>query len=210
MSFNPSIPNISDFTAISQQQILANFQAINNTFFIDHVALTAVEDVGQHKSLTFKYQVGNPTTAANQSAIYTKLDGSSLPQLFFRPSSDQTPIQLTNSNLNTLQTGASGDTQSSFLAGPFTIYMGIVRNPPDGTVVTLLPSSTLEYVGLTTVISDDGTGRNPGVRSGSNAAAINIAANQFTISYNTAEFTVIINGVPTILKPIIYYMAIGQ
>lgn len=196
MSFNPAIPNVTDFTAISQQQILANFQAINNTFLIDHVALTAVEDVGQHKSLTFRPQVGNPTTGADQSALYTKLDGSNLPQLFFRPSSDQTPIQLTNSNLNTVQTGASIDTQSSFLAGPFTIYMGIVRNATNLQVVTLLPSSTLIYVGLSTILS------NTRIPTAFNiASAVNIAGNQFTIRYMPiASFT------PT---PIIYYMAVG-
>ncbi len=186
---------MGDFTAISQKQMLANFQAINNTFLIDHVALTAVEDVGQHNALTLRPQLADPATSATQCALYNKLV-STVPQLFFRPSSNQTPIQLSNSNLNTVQTGALGGTQSSFLAGPFTIYMGYVLNCPNLQVVTLLPSSTLIYVGLTTYIN--------GIRvptAFNTAAAVNIAANQFTVRYQPiASFTV---------PPVIYYMAIG-
>ncbi len=193
MSYNPNIPNIGDFTAISQQQMLANFQSINNTFLIDHVALTSVEDVGMHNSLTLRPQAVDPSTGVDQSAIYNKLVGG-VPQLFFRPSINQTPIQMSNSNLNTLQTGAPGSTQSSFLAGPFTIYMGYIPSCPNGQIVTLLPSSTLLYVGLTTVLVTNAVGL------ASTAAAINIAGNQFTVSYNTTQISL----------PTIYYTAVGQ
>lgn len=197
MSYNPSIPNIGDFTSISQKQMLANFQAINNTFFIDHIALTALEDVGRHNALTFRPLSGDPTTSSDQVAIYNKIV-SGLPQLFFRPNSNATPIQLTNSNLNTVQTGAPGGTQSSFLAGPFTIYMGYVVNCPNGQVVTLLPSSSLKYVGISTFLF------NSRISSAINiAAVVNISANQFTIKYDP----LVISFIPA---PTIYYMAIGQ
>jgi hypothetical protein len=174
---------------------LANFQSINSTWLIDHVALTAVEDVGKHNALTFRPQVGDPTTSATQSALYSKLDGSSIPQLFFRSNSNPTPIQLTNSNLNTVQTGAPGSTQTSFLAGPFTIYMGFILNCPDTQLVTLLPSSTLLYVGLSTHLNGTDV---PGLASTS--VATNIVGNTFIIRYNTTQIT----------NPNIYYMAIGQ
>lgn len=195
MSYNPSIPNIGDFTAISQKQMLANFQSINSTFLIDHVALTSVENVGQHNALTLVPQAGDPATTATQSAIYNKIV-SSLPQLFFRPSTNQTPIQLSNSNLNTVQTGAPGSTQSSFLAGPFTIYIGYVVGCTDGQVIVLPGSTTLLYVGLSTSLNQ--------VRSTTItiAAAINIIVNQFTIHFDSA----IASFTP---KPNIYYMAIG-
>jgi hypothetical protein len=186
---------VGDFTAISQKQMLANFQAINTTFLIDHVALTAVEDVGKHNALTLRPQNSDPTTAADQSAIYNKLV-SGLPQLFFRPSSNQTPIQLSNPNLNTPQTFAPGSTQSSFLAGPFTIYMGYIIGCANGQVVSLTPSSTLLYVGLSTHLLG-----NVSVGLASTSAAVGITANQFTVSYNATQITT---------NPLIYYMAIGQ
>jgi hypothetical protein len=197
MSYNPSIPNIGDFTALSQKQMIANFQAINNTFLIDHVALTAVENVGMHNSLTLRPQTIDPTTAVDQSAIYNKIV-SSFPQLFFRPSSNQTPIQLSNSNLNTVQTGASGDTQSSFLAGAFTIYLGIVRSCPPLQLITVSPSSTLIYVGLTTYLNGGALPTTLNL-----AAAIDILGNQFKIKYDSLNLSFT-------TPPTIYYMAIGQ
>jgi hypothetical protein len=196
MSFSPNAPLPGDFLAISQKQILANFQAIANTWLIDHVPLTAVEDVGKHISLTLRPQAVDPTTLAGQSAIYNKLV-STVPQLFFRPDTNQTPIQLSNSNLNTLQTGASPSSQSSFLAGPFTIYFGFIPNATVGQLITLLPATTLKYVGLSTVLV--GTDQ---VRIASTAAAFGMTANQFQITYNNSA-----DGIPT--PPTIYYTAIG-
>lgn len=161
----------------------------------NHVALTAVENQGLHDALVFRPQSGDPTTTASQSALYNKLV-STVPQLFFRPDTNQTPIQLTNSNLNTVQTGASGGTQSSFLAGPFTIYLGYVINCPDAQLVTLLPSSTLFYVGLSTSLNGN---VQPGLATTSTATNIN--ANQFTIRYNNTQITT---------PPNIYYMAVGR
>lgn len=195
MSFNPSIPVATDFRAVSQRQILSNFQAIASAWLENHVPLTAVDNVGKHEVLSLRFQTVDPTTAANQSAIYNKLVAG-VPQLFFRPNTDQTPIQLSNSNLNTLQTGATGDAQSSFLAGPFTIYMGYIRDCPDTQLVTLLPSSTLIYVGLSTILQ----GTVP-VGIASTATATNIAANTFIVRYNNTQIT----G----NNATIYYTAVG-
>lgn len=197
MSFSPNIPNLTDFLAISQKQLLANFQAINDAFLQNHVSLTNDVNFGKHDQLTLRPQAADPNTVGGQSAIYNKLVGGQ-PQLFFRPNDNQTPIQLTNSNLNTAQTGATEDKQSSFLAGPFTIYMGYIRNCPNGQVVTLLPSSTLIYVGLTTIVESGIVG------SGlSFASATSVGGNQFTVTYGPPLTTFTPN-------PTIYYLAIGQ
>lgn len=195
MSYNSSIPNAGDFLSLSQKQILSNFQSINNSFFEDHVALTAVEDVGKHNYLTFTAQIGDPATAADQCALYNKIV-SSVPQLFFRPSNNGTPIQLTNSNLNTIQTGGPTNTQSSFLAGPFTIYFGYVVNCPISQLMTMPGSSTLIYVGLSTIK----TNSTPNNNQGSNTAvATDITGNQFTIR----------RAAVSLVNPTVYYTAIG-
>ena len=193
MSYNPNIPNPPDFLALSQKQILANFQTINKAFVQDHVAL-GLSNQGMHNSLTLRPQSIDPTTGANQCAIYNKLV-SGTPQLFFRSNVGHSPIQWSNSNLSTLDTGSVKGSQSSFLAGPFTIYMGFVLNSPNNNIITLTPSSTLIYVGLSTSLNS------PRIPTTVNVAIpVNIAANQFTIRYVTA----------LTIPPTIYYMAIGK
>ncbi len=184
---------IGDFLSISQKQMISNFQAINESFFQNHVGLTAEEDIGKHDLLSLVPQSGDPTTTITQSAIYNKLV-SSVPQLFFRPNSNQTPIQLSNENLDTLQTGASGSVQSSFMAGPFTIYFGYVINCPNPQSVTLLPASNLIYVGLST--SHLGSVFLPNI-----SIATTIVANTFIIEYNFPVGATL---------PVVYYMAVGK
>jgi len=195
MGFNPSIPQPGDFLGISQKQILSNYQAIANAWLENHVPLTNVENVGMHEVLTLRPQGNDPATALGQVALYNKLVAS-VPQLFYRPSLNQTPIQMSNANLNTIQTGAPGNTQSSFIAGPFTVYMGYVANCPNSQLVTVTPSSTLIYVGLSTVKTNAGSGP----QSTYVATPINITGDNFTITHANLS----------LVNPTIYYMAIGQ
>ena len=164
----------------------------------NHVPLTNVDNVGKHEVITLRPQGSDPTTTATQCAIYNKLV-TGVPQLFYRPDTNQTPIQMSNSNLNTLQTGATGDAQSSFIAGPFTVYFGFVLNCPNLQVISLLPSSTLIYVGLSTMIPD---GINVGLAT--TAAPFGMTGNQFTVVYDTVK------GFPGSKQPTIYYTAIGK
>ena len=96
--------------------------------------------------------------------------------------------------MNTIQTGAAGAIQSSFLAGPFTIYFGFVITTGPITAMTMTPSSTLKYVGVSTILPS-----NPNKNQGYNAAvATDIVGNTFNIQRH-----VLLN------LPIVYYMAIG-
>ncbi len=76
------------------------------------------------------------------------------------------------------------------MAGPFLIYGGFILNPTIGQLVTLLPATTLKYVGLTT----SGATGGPLV----SAVATNFVGNSFNINF-TVGVTI----------PILYYMAIG-
>ena len=189
MSFNPNIPISTDDLAKSFTQLRANFQAINTTFADNHIGLT--EDLsisGMHKTLTMRPQTGDPDTTVDQVALYNKLIGG-IPELFFRPNNNQTPIQLTYSSIKSDST----DTQYTFMAGPFIIYAGNVAGASDGQVVTLTPSSTLLYVDLTTPY--------PGPKIiDSPATPTNIAGTSFTIRFSTAS----------IITQKVYYLAIGQ
>ena len=147
MSYNPLIPQVANQTLQSYYQLRANFQSIAQAFGDNHVGLTQDDSVsGMHNLLNFQPQTGmtpDPATSATQIALYTKLVNS-IPELFYRPSSDQNPIQMTYPSIN----ADSSDTQYSFVAGPFVIYGGFISAPTNGQTVTLLPSTTLVYIDI--------------------------------------------------------------
>lgn len=146
MSFNPSIPLITDPILQSAAQIKANFQAVNSAFGDNHYGLTQDEDEfqGMHNLLTLRpTKSGDPATSATQTALYNKVVGS-IPQLFYRPNSIQTPIQMTYPSIKS----DLSNTQYSFVAGPFIIYGGFIAAVTNGQVITLSPGTMLLYVDM--------------------------------------------------------------
>jgi len=191
MSYNTAIPQSSTPRSQSQRQIKANFQAIQQVFANNHVPLTADSDFrGMHKVLTMR-STTDPSTTADQIALYNKLVGG-VPNLFFRPNSDQTPIQLT---YDSIDTDPANDRQYTFMAGPFVIYAGVVKNVADGQTITLTPAKNLIYVGLTPVNS-----KFLQVFFSLKVIVTDITANTFTVSHNSP---VVLGGED------LYYLAIG-
>ncbi len=197
MSYDSNIPLVSDYILISQPQINANFQAINTVFSQNHIGLTSNEKSGMHNTLLFRVQP-DPVTSSTQIALYTKITGG-FPSLFYSPSSSATPIQLTYPSLSTGNNGATPPVwfvrQNSFVAGPFVVYAGILPAIASGTTVTLLPSTTLIYVGLTFVNQ-----RFIGNVNYANVCPSNIVSNTFKVQYQPILSTL----------PDIAYFAIGQ
>ena len=197
MSYNSAIPINTDFLPESQPQIKANFQAIFSAFSKNHVNLNETEPgalQGMHNVLTLSKQTTDPLTAVDQIALYNKLV-SNIPALFFRPSNNQTPIQLTYPSISTGLQPSNPDVylaeQYSFIAGPFVIYTG-KKSVLDGATITLTPVTTLVYVGCTA---------SAGGLSGTKSAVCptNISANTFKVRFASTTATV----------PI-YYLAIGK
>lgn len=144
MSFNVNIPVVTDPILLSAFQLRANFQAIASAFASNHLRLNDNPDTaGKHRVFTFRPQNSDPATSADQVALYNKLV-SSVPQLFYRPNNSQTPIQLTYDSIKV----DSSENQYTFIAGPFIVYGGILRNITVGQVVNLSPGTTLLYVDL--------------------------------------------------------------
>ena len=203
MSYNPNIPQSNSKRAISQRQILINFQSIFQAFANNHSAL-GLGTQGKHRVLVLQDQTsaGDPTTSPTQTAIYQKIVGGN-PSWFYRPSSNGIPIQMSYPSVKTGLQSTNPDVyyqdQYSFVAGPFVIYGGKVTNPSNGALVTLLPSTTLRYVGLT--VSNykfTGTGTPAAIAV---AIPTNISGNSFNISYQTK---------PVGLTYDVYYIAIGN
>ena len=185
MSYNPNIPTVSDPTLQSYYQLNANFQAINRSFAENHVGLTQDSTIGGMHNL-FNFQTIDsqslpaPVTSATQAALYTKLV-SSVPELFFAPSSAQTPIQLSypsiQSGLQSTNPNVYYPTQYTFVAGPFIFYGGLIKAPTNGQLVTLTPGTTLQYIEL---IGANYVSKNKDI----NITPVSLAGTSFNISFN--------------------------
>lgn len=175
MSFNPNIPTTADKILQSFGQLRANFRAISNSFADNHIPLNQNDTIaGRHSVLTMRVKSSpvDPVTSSTQIAIYNKLV-STIPELFFRPSSNGTPIQLTYPSLKT----DSSARQYSFVAGPFIIYGGIIPNVGTGLNVNLSPGTNLRSVDV--ILANFKFP--PGTASIPVASATNISGNSFDI-----------------------------
>lgn len=186
MAYNSNIPQGTDPLLKSQAQIKANFQGINAIFAENHVQFNQ-EFQGKHVNLQLTEQT-DPLTNSTQIAIYNKLVAG-IPALFFAPSSNQTPIQLTYPSI---QTGLQSATtyfpdQYTFLPGPFVLYAGLMTSYVSGTTKILSPTTTLIYAGTSTV----------------NKLKVSFKNN---VSISGSSFTVTFDGI----NKDIYYLAIGK
>lgn len=94
MSYDPNIPQSNDIISASQIDLLNNFTSLNTQFNVDHVALNAGSNNGKHEKSTYIEQSADPTTAANEIALYSKesaLTGDT--QLFLRRESSGSVIE---------------------------------------------------------------------------------------------------------------------
>lgn len=192
MSYTP-IPFITDFILQSQAQLLQNFSISLRAFNENHVTFNA-QDGGKHSALVLRSQVADVATAADEGALYVKSGTGAVPQIFWRPSSSQTPIQMTyQSVVNT------GDIQHSFVAGPFIYYFGKISPASNGQVVALTPSSNTLITVLLQASSKDYI---PTEGFATVAMPTAVAPTQFTINLLQVPTT------PGVVTDV-YYMALG-
>lgn len=91
MTYNPSIPQATDNLSTSQGQILNNFTQLNTVFSVDHFAFDDVTSTlrGKHRQCTFESLGADPTTLANEVALYNKSN-----ELYIRQQSNATAFKL--------------------------------------------------------------------------------------------------------------------
>lgn len=133
-TYTPNIPQPSDIPAVSQGQILQNFQSIDdgtNGFALNHVSLTnaTVGQRGKHNMMQMPEQTIVPITAVNEGALYTKDDGTRT-SLYWRQENNGTEIKITG--LDPL----SATPGYTFLPGGLLIQWGTVTAFNSGGTVT--------------------------------------------------------------------------
>ena len=100
--YTPNIPAASDRPSQSQAQILSNFQTLNSTYGVDHYDFTtATTNQGKHQKVTLPAQAADPTTIANELALYAKNVGGDL-GLYVREASNGQISQLFSSISSTI------------------------------------------------------------------------------------------------------------
>lgn len=94
MSYQANIPQASQLISDSQADLLDNFIAIQNTFDVNHADFNDPK-AGKHNFVQFPNQAGDPGTAGDEVALYTKAVAT-VSQLFYQAQSSATPLQVSN------------------------------------------------------------------------------------------------------------------
>ena len=96
MSYNPNIPTSAQIPSQSQFDFLTNFGQLNTVFNVDHYTYNEANANLRGKHLHTIFPNGAaPATIASEVALYAKLV-SAASQLFFRPESAGTEVQVSN------------------------------------------------------------------------------------------------------------------
>lgn len=95
MAYTNSIPQATDDPSQSQSQILDNFQALNTSNSVNHVAYNDPNQ-GKHKFVQMPEQGSSPTTDPNEGALFTRASTlTSATELVYRRASNGTAIEFT-------------------------------------------------------------------------------------------------------------------
>lgn len=97
MAYTNNIPTATATPSSEQQLITDNFAELDTCLSVNHVALNDANQ-GKHKHVTFPEQSSNPSTAADETAIFSKLSAlSAETELFIRKEGDGTVYEFTSS-----------------------------------------------------------------------------------------------------------------
>jgi hypothetical protein len=131
MTYNPNIPQATDIPSQSQGQFLTNFGQLNTIFDVDHVPFNdgTAANRGKHDKSTYVEQGADPTTSANEMALYTK-DNAGANTLYMRQESNGSVIQMSGAAPTAAING------STFLPGGLILKWGqVVPNSSPTSVV---------------------------------------------------------------------------
>lgn len=189
MTYNPNIPQTTDIPSQSQGEMLTNFQQLNTVFDVDHVPFNdgTAANRGKHDQSTYLELALDPTTAANEMAVYCK-DNAGSSTLYLRQESNGAVIQMSGANPTVAASG------STFLPGGLVLKWGILNSPVDNSLITFaggaFPGNV--YSITLTPVRDATAERSMYVKTGS------VSTSNFRIRTSSANFDAV------------YYMAIGD
>jgi len=158
MSFLTTIPAGPDDPAVSQGQLLTNFQQLEAVFDVDHVPFTTgvAGGGGRHDRVVFNNVAAAPGLGTPIASLYTAADGAGTSQLFYENFDITTAVniqrQLTNLTIANLGNGGTAAGTLYRIDSPlgFTIFSG-QTNAFNGAATVTFPAA------YTTIFSSTAT-----------------------------------------------------
>ncbi len=98
MAYLSGRPNATDSLPQAQTIIKENFGQLETQFSVDHDSLLVDDASGKHLKVTLPEQSSDPSTAADEGALYTK-DSGTQTELYFREESDGDVVQMTKNGV---------------------------------------------------------------------------------------------------------------
>lgn len=97
MTYKRTVPQGTDTTDQSARDFQKNFDHIFDDYKVDHQSFdNRTQSEAKHKYFTLPHQAADPTTAANETAIYCKSGNPS--SIFVRPESNGSAVQISKEN----------------------------------------------------------------------------------------------------------------
>lgn len=205
-SYDPNIPQPQDDLAISQQDILENFQEMTAKFGINHIPMgLRLPDEGKHSKAEIVQKTKGTATSLSQVNLFTKPNSQNGAQLFYTPAGTISEIALTNYQNYDIST--DGSRYFTFLPGGFIVYFGFIDIQANSLPFTLELNPICKTIDM--AISNPVS---PTPSSGQNANFIKTSSKLIdNVSYETN--IIFIPEIPA-SKPVgaakFFYLAIGK
>jgi len=139
VAYDPDTPaNSAEDPSQSQPKITSNFQALNTSNSVNHVAYNDA-DQGKHKFMQMPEQASAPSTAANEGALYTAVEATStVSELVYRREGNGAAIAFTET---------AGSADSGWTRLPSGLILGWqIDSFSTGATVTMLGMTTIYQV----------------------------------------------------------------
>lgn len=197
MTFTPNIPATGQSLGQTKNLISGNFTNYFNTISQDHVPPNGSGGYAQGKHVASRYVVqgSDPTTIANEIAVYSKAI-SGIPTLFQRQQNNGTVatlISIIASSVFPIPNGGANQTQYALSLGGISIRFGFAAACANNSTINFSPNftSACYYVNLTPAFSGSASNLTLGIAE----------------TPTSASFSVKLTGVAT---TDLYYLAIGN
>lgn len=166
-NYNPNIPLVTDPFSDWQVNFIKNFRQLYDAFSVNHVALDAAADAGNHMIIQMPEQESSVQTNVADISVYTKDVEGQTDQIFIKYGNG-IEYQFTNYQIYSLDAIKKGSTllqtqYFTFLPGKLLIYFGDITLDANG-VIQLNPpvARNVVTVNLTAKDSTNSQGT-PGV-----------------------------------------------
>jgi len=121
INYDPNTPLITESFDEWQENFIQNFMQLANAFAVDHVALDAVSENGNHTNVHLVEQENPQQTGISEISAYVKQVPGQTDQLFMRLPGNGTEFQYSNYQIYTVD----NLNFFTFIPGGLIVYFGI-------------------------------------------------------------------------------------